>query len=163
MQPAFSYYMHDGSTAFSFELAGDLSDEGARELEHAWRTATSVIGGKELYIDLTYVTGFDETGHELLNKWHAHGARLVVISPEAKQRVQSMTDYPVLLRATIPKAFTWRPFRTAALWLVASFILLFPATASASSAKEDPVCGHGKTDARAVRQPSHPRRPLLRR
>jgi hypothetical protein len=80
MRQTFSYYMHDGSTAFSFELAGDLSDEGARELEQAWRTATSVIGEKELLIDLSYVTGFDEAGHELLNKWHAHGARLVVIS-----------------------------------------------------------------------------------
>jgi hypothetical protein len=143
MQPAFSYYMHDGSTAFSFELAGDLSDEGARELEQAWRTATSVIGEKELLIDLSYVTGIDEAGCELLNKWHAHGARFVVISPEAKKRVQSMTDRPVMLRATIPKAITWRPFRTAAVWLLASSILLFPATAtagsmkSASSTKED--------------------------
>jgi ABC-type transporter Mla MlaB component len=135
MQPTFSYYMHDGSTAFSFELAGDLSDEGARELEQAWRTATSVIGEKELLIDLSYVSGIDEAGCELLNKWHAHGARLVVISPEAKKRIQSMTDRPVMLRATIPKAFTWRPFRTAALWLVASSMLLFPATATARSTK----------------------------
>jgi hypothetical protein len=131
----FSYYMHDGSTAFSFELAGDLSDEGARELEQAWRTATSVIGEKKLYIDLSYVTGFDEAGHELINKWHAHGARLVAISPEAKKRVQSMTDRPVLLRATAPKAFTWRPIRTAALWFVACSVLLFPATASAGGTK----------------------------
>jgi hypothetical protein len=133
MRQTLSYYMHDGSAAFSFELAGDLSDEGAREVEQAWRTATSVIGEKELLIDLSYVTGIDVAGYELLDKWHAHGARLVVISPEAKKRVQSMTDRPVLLRATIPKAFTWRPFRTAALWLVASSIVLFPATASAST------------------------------
>jgi hypothetical protein len=139
-QHTFSYYMHDGSSAFSFELAGDLSDEGARELEQAWRTATSVIGEKELLIDLTYVTGFDEAGHELLNKWHAHGARLVAISAEAKKRVLSMTDRPVLLRATVPKTFTWRPFRTAALWLVASSILLFPATAS-RRVHEDSVVG----------------------
>ena len=32
----FRYYMHDGATAFSFELAGRLSDDGARELQHTW-------------------------------------------------------------------------------------------------------------------------------
>jgi hypothetical protein len=131
----FSYYMHDGSTAFSFELAGDLSYEGARELEQAWRTATSVIGEKDLLIDLSYVTGIDQAGNELLDKWHAHGASLVAISAEAKKRVQSMTDRPVMLRATMPKASTWLPFRTVALWLVASSMLLFPARASASGTK----------------------------
>ena len=33
------YYMHDGPSAFRFELAGSLDNEGARELEQAWRTA----------------------------------------------------------------------------------------------------------------------------
>jgi len=30
---AFSYYMHDGPTAFSIELAGILATEGAKKLE----------------------------------------------------------------------------------------------------------------------------------
>ena len=29
----FRYYMHEGASAFSFELAGRLSDDGARELQ----------------------------------------------------------------------------------------------------------------------------------
>jgi hypothetical protein len=110
------YYMHDGSTAFSFELAGNLSREGARELEQAWRTACSVIGGRDLIIDLSFVTGLDDAGRELLNKWHAVGARLVAISAEAKARVQSMTDRPVKLLGTKSRVWTWLPFRIAALW-----------------------------------------------
>jgi hypothetical protein len=104
-----SYYMHDGSAAFRFELAGSLSAEGVRDLEQAWRTASSVIAGRDLIVDITYVTAIDDGGRELLHKWHAHGARLVVISPEAKARVQAMTHCPVMLMGTSPKASTWLP------------------------------------------------------
>jgi len=52
----FRYYMHDGSAAFSFELAGRLSDEGARELQQTWQTASSMIGNRSLIVDLSYVT-----------------------------------------------------------------------------------------------------------
>ena len=127
------YYMHDGSAAFSFALAGYLSLEGALELEQAWRTASSVIGGRDLIVDLSYVTGVDDAGRELLLKWHAYGARLVAISAEARARVQSMTDLPVMLLGTSPKASTRLPFRTAALSLAAFYMLLFPATARAGS------------------------------
>jgi hypothetical protein len=59
---AFRYYMHDGSAAFSFELSGKLSDEAAGKLETAWRTASSVIGQRNLMVDLTYVTSIDAAG-----------------------------------------------------------------------------------------------------
>ncbi len=52
----FRYYMHDGPHALSFELAGELSDNAARELEQAWRAASSVIGNRSLIVDLSYVT-----------------------------------------------------------------------------------------------------------
>ena len=58
----FLYYMHDGSTAFSFELAGRLSDEGVRELQQTWRTGSSMIGERSLIVDLSYVTGVDAAG-----------------------------------------------------------------------------------------------------
>jgi ABC-type transporter Mla MlaB component len=108
------YYMHDGPAAFSFELAGGLSRDGARELEQAWRTASSVRGGRDLIIDLSYVTSIDEAGRALLSKWHAEGARLVAISAEAKSRVQAMTDRPILVQAAYPRVSTWFPFRAAA-------------------------------------------------
>jgi hypothetical protein len=57
MNQALQYYMHDGSTAFRFELAGNLNDEGAHKLDQAWRTASSVIGDRRLIVDMTFVTG----------------------------------------------------------------------------------------------------------
>ena len=37
---ALQYFMHDGPSAFRFELAGDLNNEGARRLQQDWRTAS---------------------------------------------------------------------------------------------------------------------------
>jgi hypothetical protein len=45
--PSFSYYMHDGPTAFSIELAGILAAEGANKLERDWQGASAAIGNKE--------------------------------------------------------------------------------------------------------------------
>jgi len=78
------YYLHDGSTAIRFKLAGDLSEHGARELEKAWRTASSTIGGRKLIVDLSLVTGIDKAGRNLLLMWHQEGATLVADSAAAR-------------------------------------------------------------------------------
>ena len=41
-------YQHDRAKAFQFVLHGDLVGERVQELEHAWTTAKSILGGKEL-------------------------------------------------------------------------------------------------------------------
>jgi ABC-type transporter Mla MlaB component len=133
----FLYYMHDGATAFRLELSGDLSLDSVRELEQAWRTASSMIGERCLVVDLSYLASIDDAGRELLDKWHAQGARFVAISSEAQARIQSMIGRPITLLGTTPKAFTWLPFRTSALWL-AIFVLLFPpATSAANQCRAD--------------------------
>ena len=64
--PAFSYYMHDGPTSFSIEVAGTLAAEGAKKLEQDWRSACAVVGKKELVVDLSFLTEIDPIGRELL-------------------------------------------------------------------------------------------------
>src|SRR5579862_952266 len=71
------YYMHDGPAAFRFELAGDLNDEAARDLEQAWRTASSMIGDRALIVDMTFVTGAGRDGRSLLARWYADCAQLI--------------------------------------------------------------------------------------
>jgi hypothetical protein len=41
---AFSYYLHDGPTTFSIDLAGTLAAEGAKKLEQDGRRACAVVG-----------------------------------------------------------------------------------------------------------------------
>jgi ABC-type transporter Mla MlaB component len=89
------YYMHDGSDAFRFQLAGRLSKDAARDLEQAWRTALSVIGKKRVIFDLSDLTNIDASGQELLSRWNCQGALLGAISHQARARLQLMTDQPV--------------------------------------------------------------------
>jgi ABC-type transporter Mla MlaB component len=111
MRDAFRYYMHDGAAAFSFELAGRLSDADAHELQRTWRTASSVIGDRTLIVDLSYVTGIDVAGQKLLRGWHADGAQLVAQSPEASALVQSITGQSFGELSAAARHPTWRPFQ----------------------------------------------------
>jgi hypothetical protein len=111
----FRYYMHDGTTAFSFELEGRLSDAGVRELQQVWRTASSVINGRSLIVDLSHLTSIDAAGQHLLRGWHDRRAQFVAKSPEAKALIHSITGQSVDLIATAHHR-TWLPVPRAAFW-----------------------------------------------
>src|ERR1700686_2485397 len=131
MKPAsFSYYMHDGPTAFSIELAGTLAAEGAKKLEQDWRRACAVFGKKELVVDLSFVTAIDSEGGQLLLRWFRNGATVVANTPESRALAESAIGRPL---PPIPRiAYTWTPFRSGsifrdALRIVGLLVLLIPA------------------------------------
>ena len=68
------YYMHEGPTAFRFELAGDLDATDAASLAQDWHTASSLVGKRTLIIDVTFVTEIDEAVRTLFGRWYARGA-----------------------------------------------------------------------------------------
>src|SRR5271163_827052 len=103
------YYMHDGPTAFRFELEGDLNDEGARRLEQDWRTASSVVGDRLLIVDITFVTSAAKEARILLARWHASGARLIANSNNSRALAHLILGGPL----PDPPAGahpTWSPF-----------------------------------------------------
>jgi ABC-type transporter Mla MlaB component len=124
------YYMHDGSAAFRFQLAGDLSQDTVQDLEQARQTASSVIGRRCLTVDLTDLINIDAAGRDLLKEWHALGAQLTVMSSEGQARIQLMTGVPITVVGTKPEASRWLPSRAAALLLAALLVLLLAATAA---------------------------------
>ena len=136
------YYIHDGSAAFRFQLAGRLSDDGARDLEQAWRTASSTIGERPRVVDLSLVTGIDEFGRELLLKWHGEGATLVANRPEARELVGSIPGIalPSVARfSQAPRSFRLpRPSRAISL-LLGLIALLIPVGALAKGPFTDHV------------------------
>ena len=67
--PAFTYYMHDGPTGFSIELAGTLDAEGAKKVEQDWPSDGAMVGKEELLVDLTFVRQIDPAGPRLLRNW----------------------------------------------------------------------------------------------
>ena len=102
------YYMHDGMTAFRFELKGIVDAEGARQLEGAWRAAASIIGDRTSIVDITFVTAVEEEGGALLLRWHAEGAQILAHSPASRLLAESITGGP--LAETTANTRTWLPF-----------------------------------------------------
>jgi len=90
--PAFSYYMHDGPTAFSIELAGALAAEGAKKLEQDWRRASTVIGTKDLVVDISFLTEIDPRGRQPLLLWSRNGATVVANTPESRALAESIIE-----------------------------------------------------------------------
>ena len=136
------YYMHDGPTAFQFELAGSLAGVDAARLDQAWRTASSTIGMKILTVDVTFVTAIDNKGRNLLLRWHHTGAHYIANSPASRSLIESIIGHPHLIagpaaRARIEERFIGSAVRILGFLLILAMTLLFPVTASASGDAEN--------------------------
>ena len=69
-------YLNDSLKTFEFVLRGELSGDAVRSLEYAWITATSILDGKEVFVDVSALTAADAEGIELLDCITASGAHL---------------------------------------------------------------------------------------
>jgi hypothetical protein len=141
------YYMHDGPSAFRFELAGDLNNEAARDLDQAWRTVSSVIGDRALVVDMTFVTGAEKDGRSLLARWYAEGAQLIARSKVSRALAEAIVGKPLPESASTGIAGagrTWLPFHISfgapklKLTLLAAALLL-PPHAHAANLKAETV------------------------
>jgi hypothetical protein len=124
------YYMHDGPSAFRFELAGDLTNEAARRLDQDWRTASSVTGGRALIVDMTFVTSAEKDGRALLARWHAAGAQIVAKSKSSRQLAEAIIGGPLtelVAAASAGADRTWLPFHTSSGALKSRLMLLLGA------------------------------------
>jgi hypothetical protein len=139
---ALRYYMHDGPTAFRFELAGDLNREGARRLNQDWRTASSALGDRRLIVDMTFVTGVDEQARALITRWHREGAHLIANSADSRALAESilgesLTETPENAHFEAASDWTWRPIRSSFLWRTATLLflatILFPGAVNAAA------------------------------
>lgn len=133
---AFLFYMHDGPNTFRFELSGDLAGVEVGKLDQAWRTASSTFDGKVLAVDISFLTGVDQKGSDLLRRWSRVGAHLIANSEASRKLVESITGNAYAASAggvgpTFEPRFTSSAFRTAVAALIFTTALWFPATASA--------------------------------
>jgi hypothetical protein len=135
------FYMHDGPKAFRFELAGNLAGAEVGKLDQAWRTASSTFDGKDLAVDITYLTNADERGCDLLRRWSKSGARIVANSHESRMLFESIIGHPYTssdqaVGPTFEPRFRTSAFRAAVAALIFTAALLFPASASAEKAAD---------------------------
>jgi hypothetical protein len=101
------YYMHDGPSAFRFELAGDLDANDAARLEQDWRTASSTLGNRTLILDVSFVTGMDEAARSLLRSWHGSGAEFAASSKRSRELVELITERPFIAGPHAPTYRSW--------------------------------------------------------
>ncbi len=141
------YYMHDGPSAFRFELSGELNNEAASDLDQAWRTASSMIGERSLVVDMTFITGAEREGRSLLARWYAEGAQLIARSKVSRALAEAIIGAPLpqVASANSPGAvWTWLPFHSffgkskLTLSILAAALLL-PVNARAANLKAETV------------------------
>ena len=147
------YYMHDGSTAFRFTLAGNLSNDSATELEQAWLTASSIIGERGLVVDLTGITGIGESGRELLLRWCSAGATLIARRSEARAVLASVPGLalaPEVRESRGESARRWPAWSRLSLRLGALALLLPAAAIAASISTPRPESAESEAFARYI-------------
>ena len=71
----FLLYQHDHVDMFRFVLMGDLDGSSVDELQHAWTTASSVLDGKPLVVDVSMLVHVDDKGLALLKRMQRAGAK----------------------------------------------------------------------------------------
>jgi len=128
------YYLHDDFDAFRIELAGSLSGGSVEGVYQAWRTALSVLTGRKVIVDITFVNTADERGRSLLRLWRRKGARIVARSPESRALAADTVGEPVLDTPASPK-MSWLARVMKSLFRPVAAIATIPAQAN------KPACG----------------------
>ena len=84
-------YLHDNVKTFEFVLQGELTGNAVQSLEHAWITATSILHGKEVLVEVSALTAADAEGIELLYSMAESGARLrATLPPHSEELLRSL-------------------------------------------------------------------------
>ena len=84
-------YLNDSAKTFEFVLRGELTGDAVQSLEYAWITATSILNGKEVLVDVSALTAADTEGIELLYRMTGSGARLrAALPPHSEEFLRSL-------------------------------------------------------------------------
>ena len=69
------YYIHDSVPALRFQLIGNLQQTDVAELSGCWSTAKTILGSRQLVIDLRALRSADEAGKAWLLSLAHEGAQ----------------------------------------------------------------------------------------
>jgi len=62
----FRYYIHDGIFSCRLQLLGELTEADITDLNGCWRTAKTILGSRQLILDLHALKSVDEAGKQWL-------------------------------------------------------------------------------------------------
>ena len=101
-------YLHDGARSFTVVVTGTLTGSWARELEHSWRTAMSILDGKKLVLNIAGLTVVDEEGVRLLRLISRSGAGFITGSDSTDAIACEISGRKPVLLPTPPKSLVRR-------------------------------------------------------
>ena len=91
--------VQDAADQLRLELEGRLSGAWVAELEDCWRASVPILGGRQLWVDLTGVECVDAAGRYLLALMHKSGVRFITSGCLMGALVQEIAgDWPVQSR-----------------------------------------------------------------
>ena len=100
-------YLNDSVETFEFVLRGELTGDAVQSLKYAWTTATSILHGKEVLVEVSALTAADAEGIELLYSMTESGARLRATLPPHSEELLRSLGVPV----AAPPRLGSRPWR----------------------------------------------------
>jgi hypothetical protein len=97
------YYIHDEQDALRSEIIGDLTGPGVASIDHAWRTADSILENRRVVVGLTAVAEADDDGRHLLLNWYRSGARIVARSTDSRALAEGILGTSVPMPAAMAR------------------------------------------------------------
>jgi hypothetical protein len=73
----FKYYIHDGVERLRLQLLGELSEFEVTELGGCWQTARTILGNRQLILDLRGLKAVDDAGKQWVASMVQEGAMCV--------------------------------------------------------------------------------------
>jgi len=88
--------VRDSADRLQFDLEGRLSGAWVLELEDCFRASAPILGGRELWVDLSGVDCVDPAGKYLLALMHKSGTRFIASGCMMAALLQEITgNWPV--------------------------------------------------------------------
>lgn len=73
--------IYDRAHEFRIEIAGRLGGECVAEVETAWKNALLETGPRRFAVDISRLTGYDNSGRKLLREMYRHGTEFAAGTP----------------------------------------------------------------------------------
>lgn len=84
-------YIHDEAARLRLRVTGDLDDKAAKELASCWSTASSVVRGRKIVLDLTGLASVQDDARHLLESLHQEGVEFLAQSRFQTQLIAGIT------------------------------------------------------------------------
>lgn len=100
-------YIHDEAARLRLRVTGDLDARAAKEMASCWNTASSVVRGRSIVVDLRALDSVQDAGRELLESLYQEGVEFLGQSGFQTQLIAGITGHRVTGEASGRSVGSW--------------------------------------------------------